>query len=43
MPTFDEPERLEAALKSLSQQDYPRTATEIIVVDDASPHLNTER
>ena len=43
MPTFDEPERLEAALKSLSQQDYPREATEIIVVDDASPHLNTER
>ena len=43
MPTFDEPERLEAALKSLSQQDYPREATEIIVVDDASPHLNAER
>ena len=43
MPTYDEPERLEAALESLSQQDYPREATEIIVVDDASPNLDTAR
>ena len=43
MPTYDEPERLEAALKSLSQQDYPHEAIQIIVVDDASPHLDAER
>ena len=43
MPTYDEPERLEAALKSLSQQDYPQEAIQIIVVDDASPHLDAER
>ena len=43
MPTYDEPERLEAALKSLSQQDYPHGAIQIIVVDDASPHLDSER
>jgi len=43
MPTYDEPERLEAALKSLSQQDYPHKAIQIIVVDDASPHLDSER
>ena len=43
MPTYNEPERLEAALKSLSRQDYPREATEIIVVDDASAHLDAER
>ncbi len=43
MPTYDEPERLEAALKSLSQQDYPHEAIQIIVVDDASPHLYSER
>ena len=43
MPTYDEPERLKAALKSLSQQDYPHEATQIIVVDDASPHLDSER
>ena len=43
IPTYDEPERLEAALKSLSQQDYPREATQIIVVDDASPRLDAER
>ena len=42
MPTYDEPERLEAALKSLSQQDYPHEAIQIIVVDDASPHLDSE-
>ena len=43
IPTYDEPERLEAALKSLSQQDYPHEATQIIVVDDASPYLDAER
>lgn len=43
MPTYDEPERLEAALKSLSQQDHPHEAIQIIVVDDASPHLDSER
>ena len=43
IPTYDEPERLEAALKSLSQQDYPHEATQIIVVDDASPHFDAER
>lgn len=43
IPTYGEPERLEATLKSLSQQDYPHEATQIIVVDDASPHLDAER
>ena len=43
IPTYNEPERLEAALKSLSQQNYPHEATQIIVVDDASPHLDAER
>ena len=43
MPTYDETERLKAALKSLSQQDYPHEAIQIIVVDDASPHLDSER
>ena len=37
MPTYDEIERLCAALTSLSQQDYPIDRVEIIVVDDASP------
>ena len=37
MPTYDEIERLHAALTSLSQQDYPTDRVEIIVVDDASP------
>ena len=37
MPTYDEVERLCAALTSLSQQDYPIDKVEIIVVDDASP------
>ena len=43
IPTYNEPERLEAALKSLSQQDYPHEATQIVVVDDASTHLDAER
>ena len=29
MPTFDEPERLAAALESLSRQDYSRAATQL--------------
>ena len=40
MPTYGEPKCLEAALKSLSQQDYPHEAIQVIVVDDASPHLD---
>ena len=43
MPTYGEPKCLEAALKSLSQQDYPHEAIQVIVVDDASPHLDAER
>ena len=43
MPTYGEPEYLEAALKSLSQQNYPHEAIQIIVVDDASPHLDAKR
>ena len=43
MPTYDEPERLAAALESLSRQDYSREATQIIVVDDASPQLEADR
>ena len=37
MPTYDEPERLQAALQSLSSQEYPSPEVEIVVVDDASP------
>ena len=37
MPTYDEVDRLCAALTSLSLQDYPTDQVEIIVVDDASP------
>jgi len=43
IPTYDEPGHLEAALKSLSKQNYPHEATQIIVVDDASPDLDAER
>ncbi len=43
MPTYGEPKCLEAALKSLSQQNYPHEAIQVIVVDDASPHLDAER
>ncbi len=42
MPTYDEPERLQAALKSLSRQDYAAEKVEIIVIDDASPTLDEE-
>lgn len=37
MPTYDETERLRAALTSLSQQDYPTDRVEVVVIDDASP------
>ena len=43
MPTYDEPGRLTAALESLSRQEYSREATQIIVVDDASPQLEVDR
>lgn len=36
IPTYNEPERLLAAVKSLALQDYPPQSVEIIVVDDAS-------
>lgn len=42
IPTYDEPELLEATLQSLARQDYPFEAVEIIVVDDASPHLDPD-
>lgn len=37
IPTYNEPERLLAAVQSLALQDYHPQAVEIIVVDDASP------
>lgn len=43
MPTYDEAERLRAALSSLSRQDYPVQCVEIIVIDDASPTLDEEQ
>jgi len=43
MPTYDESERLLAALMSLSRQDYPIEKVEIIVIDDASPTLEEEK
>lgn len=36
IPTYNEPERLLAAVQSLALQDYPPQALEIIAVDDAS-------
>ena len=42
IPTYDEPERLEAALKSLAAQDYPPQLVELIVVDDASPRFDPD-
>ena len=39
VPTYDEPQRLQQALGSLSRQDYPADKVEIVVVDDASPAL----
>ena len=37
IPTYDEPDRLCAALESLAGQDYSPRDAEIIVVDDGSP------
>lgn len=37
IPTYDEQDRLLAALQSLALQDYSPQAVEIVVVDDASP------
>lgn len=34
VPTFDRPSRLRTCLAALERQDYPRSAFEIIVVDD---------
>lgn len=42
IPTYNEPERLLAALRSLALQDYPAEAVEIVVVDDASPIFHPE-
>ena len=42
IPTYDEPQRLEAALRSLAVQDYPVQGVEIVVVDDASPQFDPE-
>ena len=42
IPTYDEPRRLCATLQSLSNQDYPPEAVEIIVVDDASPEFEAD-
>lgn len=42
IPTYDEPQRLDAALRSLAVQDYPVRGMEIIVVDDASPQFDPE-
>ena len=41
IPTYDEPERLEAALRSLAVQEYSIESAEIIVVDDASPRFDS--
>ena len=37
LPTYDAPQLLAAALRSLSTQTYPPARAEIIVVDDGSP------
>jgi GT2 family glycosyltransferase len=42
MPTYDEPERLQTALRSLSSQEYPPRKVEIVVIDDASPQPPSE-
>lgn len=42
IPTYDEPKRLEAAIKSLAAQDYLPQLVELIVVDDASPHFDPD-
>lgn len=43
IPTYTEPERLQATLRSLSTQEYPVAMVEVVVVDDGSPHLEAER
>ena len=43
LPTYNEPDLLEAALRSLAQQDYPSAALEIVVVDDASTEFDAQR
>jgi len=43
IPTYNEPERLLAAVQSLAVQNYPAEALEIIVVDDASSAFDPER
>lgn len=42
IPTYNEPERLLAAVQSLAVQDYHAQAVEIIVVDDASPVFDAD-
>lgn len=42
IPTYDEPGRLRAALQSLSAQEYPGRAVQVVVVDDASPQPLSE-
>ena len=39
IPTYNEPARLRAALQSLCNQEFPATAAQIVVVDDASLQL----
>ena len=43
IPTYNEPDLLETVLQSLALQDYPSTAVEIVVVDDASDTCDPER
>ncbi len=43
IPTYNEPDLLEAALQSLALQNYPSAAVEIVVVDDASQTSYPER
>jgi GT2 family glycosyltransferase len=37
IPTYSRPDRLQNCLTSLSQQNYPRSGFEVIVVDDGGP------
>ena len=37
VPTYNRPERLASCLAALSEQDYPRDRTEVVIVDDGSP------
>ena len=36
IPTYNRPSQLRECLEALADQDYPRTAFEVIVVDDGS-------